>query len=43
MKSRLPTPPRRGHEVRIEVMARAYDRLGDGSDRAGGDEDAPGE
>jgi hypothetical protein len=29
---------RNGHEVRIEVTGSAYDRLGDGSDRAGGDE-----
>ncbi|HLY00449.1 MAG TPA: hypothetical protein VKR62_17255 [Roseiarcus sp.] len=31
---------RNGHEIRIEVTGSAYDRLGDGSHRAGGDEDA---
>lgn len=29
---------RNGHEVRIEVTGSAYDRLGDGSHRSGGDE-----
>ncbi len=31
---------RNGHGVRIEVMGSAYDRFGDGSHRAGGDEDS---